>query len=171
MAMLLQTVSDETVIASEVTVVGDVQIKFIEVHVRLPLLTPRRAYRKATGDAVTLRMQFCADRPVPSPVFGVGIFRTDGLMVSGPNTKDFDLIPEVIEGNGSVELRIPRLLLLPGTYDVAVSCYDETITMAFDFIQKAIRFHVEPGFPAERHGMTSLGGTFLIELDRGGSAR
>jgi hypothetical protein len=95
-------------------------------------------------------------------VFGVGIFRSDGVMVSGPNTKDAGEIPDAVEGVGEVRLSVDRLLLLPGSFEIAVSCYDESITHAYDFIQRAARLDVEPGVPREHHGAVSLGGTFSV---------
>jgi ABC-2 type transport system ATP-binding protein len=114
-----------------------------------------------TGDAVSVRLHYRAHEPIPRPNFGVMINTREGLLVSGPNTREAGLVPEKITGPGVIELKIPRLLLLPGTYDLSGSLCDYAVLHVFDFHQNAVRFDVEPGLPYETFGgVTSLDGTF-----------
>jgi ABC-type polysaccharide/polyol phosphate transport system ATPase subunit len=123
--------------------------------------TPTTSVR--TGDPVTVRLHWSAAEPVEKPVFGVAVHTIEGVEVTGPNTRDADLVPEKIDGSGSVDLHVPRLLLLPGTYDLSAAVYDFTRQHPFDHRHRAYRFDVEPGDPREEHGVTSLGGTWTLE--------
>ena len=115
-----------------------------------------------TGDAVTVRLHWTAAEPVEKPVFGIAVHSVEGTEVSGPNTRDADLVPDKIDGTGTVDLHVPRLLLLPGTYDLSAAIYDFTRQHPYDHRHRALRFDVEPGTPREEHGFTSLGGSWEI---------
>jgi ABC-2 type transport system ATP-binding protein len=116
-----------------------------------------------TGDAVTVRLHWSTSEPVERPVFGVAVHSLEGIEVTGPNTRDAELVPDKIDGAGVVDLHVPRLLLLPGTYDLSAAVYDWTRQHPYDHRHRAVRFDVEPGLPREEHGLTSLGGTWTIQ--------
>ena len=105
-----------------------------------------------TGDPVTFRFHYTAREAIPRPVFGIGIYTMDGVFVTGPNLKDVDQIPDVVDRPGTVEIHIPRLLLLPGTYDVASGVSDDAVLHIHDHWRKALRFDVLPGTPHEAVG-------------------
>lgn len=114
-----------------------------------------------TGDAVTFRITARSAQPVAHPVFGIGIHTVSGTHVSGPNSAEAGVDFGTVAGEVVVELTVPRLLLLPGTYDVSAASTDHAIARIFDFHQRAIRFDVEPGTPHETFGgLVSLGGTW-----------
>jgi ABC-type polysaccharide/polyol phosphate transport system ATPase subunit len=120
--------------------------------------------RVATGDQVTFRMHYEATEPVRNPVFSFAISTPDGMLVSGPNTKEAQVSVEKVEGEGTVDLRVDRLLLLLGNYDVTVECTNDSVTHSYDRRAKALRFDVKPGTPHETFGgVVSLGGTFSID--------
>lgn len=81
-------------------------------------------------------------------MFGVAVHSLEGIEVTGPNTRDADLVPDKIDGTGVVDLHVPRLLLLPGTYDLSAAIYDYTRQHPYDHRHRAYRFDVEPGTPA-----------------------
>ncbi len=120
-----------------------------------------------TGDEVTIRLHYRSHEPISRPVFGVGIHTIGGVHVSGPNTREAEVTIEKIDGPGYVDLHVPRLLLLPGTYDISASLTDNEILHIFDFRQRASRFDVGPGVPHESFGgVTSLGGDWRWQPDR-----
>jgi ABC-type polysaccharide/polyol phosphate transport system ATPase subunit len=121
---------------------------------------PTRQVR--TGEEVTIRLHWSASEPVERPVFGVAVHSLEGIEVTGPNTRDADLVPDKIDGTGVVDLHVPRLLLLPGTYDLSAAVYDWTRQHPYDHRHRAVRFDVEPGLPREEHGLTSLGGIWTL---------
>jgi ABC-type polysaccharide/polyol phosphate transport system ATPase subunit len=123
----------------------------------------RPTTRVNTGDPVTVRIHFDAHEPVERPVFGFAIFTLEGQLITGPNTREAGLECDRIDGKGVVELTIPRMMLLPGTYDISVSLYDHAITHPYDFRQKVLRFDVEVGTPHETFGgIVSLDGRWSV---------
>jgi ABC-2 type transport system ATP-binding protein len=113
-----------------------------------------------TGDQVTIRITFRADQPIERPVFGLALETLDGVYVWASNTRDADYVPDRIAGAGLVELAVPRLMLLPGTYDLHASIVDFTTQHTYDFIRRSARFDVDHGTPRESGGIVSLGGAW-----------
>jgi ABC-2 type transport system ATP-binding protein len=113
-----------------------------------------------TGDPITIRVTFRADQVIERPVFGLALETLDGVYVWASNTRDADYVPERIAGSGFVELSVPRLMLLPGTYDLHASIVDYTTQHTFDFIRRSARFDVDHGAPRESGGIVSLGGAW-----------
>lgn len=138
---------------------GDVRITKIEL-----LDEKGKAITRChTGDRVTLRFHYHAHRPTPRPVFGMAIYRVDGVHITGPNTKDSGHIPEQVDGPGYVDVTFNRLMLLPGTFDVSVSIYDESILHCYDFRHLGFRFDVMRGLPNEQHGAVSLDPRWYVD--------
>jgi ABC-2 type transport system ATP-binding protein len=111
-----------------------------------------------TGGPLTLRLHYAMSEPIPQPVFGVAIQTLEGFTVTGPNTRQAGAVPDQLSGTGHVDLRVDRLMLAPGTYDLSVSLYDYSCSHAFDFRYRTLRFDVQRGDPAEEHGVMALGG-------------
>ena len=137
---------------------GEARIEHIEVRDERGNPTTR----VRTGDAVTIRFGYVADQPIERPVFGMAIHTLEGAQVTGPNTRDAGEVPDRIEGGGCVDLVIPSLMLIPGTYDITASLFDYSCQHAYDFRHHAVRFDVEPGEPREAFGVVSLGGTWHV---------
>ncbi|MBW3574392.1 MAG: ABC transporter ATP-binding protein [Actinobacteria bacterium] len=111
-----------------------------------------------TGDPVVFRLHYHTSEPIERPVFTLGVYTVEGIHVSEPNTRNAGLVPDKVEGRGHVDLRVDRLLLVPGTYDLTASLTDHTGARPYDVRHRAFRFEVMPGTPLERHGVISLGG-------------
>ncbi len=116
-----------------------------------------------TGESVIIRMHYSTTEPIERPVFGLGVTTLSGVALAGPNTRDVEVIPEKINGTGVVEMAIERLLLLPGTYDLAASMYDYSCTHPYDHRQHALRFDVEQGEPFQQHGIVALDGRWTVD--------
>jgi ABC-2 type transport system ATP-binding protein len=124
----------------------------------------RPTTRVATGDEVTFRMRYEASEPVLDPVFSFALTTPEGVLVTGPNTKEAEVRVEKVEGEGVVELHVPRLLLLHGAYDITLDCTNRDVTHSYDRKAKVMRFDVVPGVPHETYGgLFSLDGRFRIE--------
>ena len=116
-----------------------------------------------TGDAVTFRAHYETTEPVHDPVFSFSVHAPDGVLVSAPTTSDAQVSVDKVDGSGVVDLRVPRLLLLLGNYDLSVECTDITATHSYDRLQRSFRFDVKPGTPHEtKGGLTSLDGQWSI---------
>ena len=118
--------------------------------------------RVRTGDTVIFRFHYKSDALIPKPVWGMALFSLDGVWVTGPSTREVGLFPDQLApgAEGYVDLRVERLLLLPGTYDVSASLFNITGATVYDMRHRALRFDVEFGDPHEEYGFMSLGGNW-----------
>lgn len=94
-----------------------------------------------TGDAVTVQIIYEVKKEVEDAVFGIGIFRSDGIQCYGTNTRidkqdKFSLVKD-----GMAEINIPDMNLISGEYllDVAI---EADIGIAVDYYREAYRFEV-----------------------------
>jgi ABC-type polysaccharide/polyol phosphate transport system ATPase subunit len=94
--------------------------------VRLTDQAGHERYLYETGEPCTIRLAFRAQRPIEDPVFGIGIFRKDGVCCYGTNTAIDGLAVSKLAGSGEVAVRIGRLELVEGEYllDVAAHARD-----------------------------------------------
>jgi len=76
-----------------------------------------------SGAGMTVRLRVHAAGPVGDVVFGVGIFRTDGVCCYGSNTLIEGAPPGEVAGSGEVAFHVPRLDLLEGTYKLDVAAH------------------------------------------------
>jgi ABC-2 type transport system ATP-binding protein len=136
--------------SGEVTI-DDIEI--LDVH-GAPITSMR------TGDTVTFRLHFRATQPIDKPVFAVAIHTLEGMHVTSPNTRDSSYTADRIEGEGHLDLKVDRLLLVPGTYDVGGSISDYACMHMYDCRHRSFRFDVERGEPQESGGVMSLGGVW-----------
>jgi ABC-type polysaccharide/polyol phosphate transport system ATPase subunit len=116
--------------------------------------------RVRTGDAVVFRFHYKSYALALNPTWWMGLKTLDGVWVTGPSTYEVGLLPERLEPGvqGFVDLRVDRLLLLPGTYDLSAAMFNLTSGEDYDNRDKVLRFDVEFGDPHEEHGVVSLGG-------------
>jgi ABC-type polysaccharide/polyol phosphate transport system ATPase subunit len=122
--------------------------------------------RVRTGDTVVFRFHYKSYALIRKPVWWMGLKTLDGVWVTSPSTFEVGLLPERIEpgAEGWVDLRVDRLLLLPGTYDLSASIFNLTSGQEYDMRDKVLRFDIEFGDPHEEHGVVSLGGSWEGEI-------
>jgi lipopolysaccharide transport system ATP-binding protein len=94
--------------------------------VRLTDQAGHERYLYEAGEPCTIRLAFRAQRSIEDPVFGIGIFRRDGVCCYGTNTAIDGLTVSKLAGDGEVVVRIERLELVEGEYllDVAAHARD-----------------------------------------------
>lgn len=68
-------------------------------------------------DAVTVRVHYTMNQPIEQPVFGVAGHTLDGIEVSAAISR-ITFIPDKLDDTGFVDMHVPALVLLPGTYDI-----------------------------------------------------
>ncbi|NKB86918.1 MAG: ATP-binding cassette domain-containing protein [Acidobacteria bacterium] len=80
----------------------------------------------ATGDAMTMEIAWSAETAVKDFAFGIGLFNANGVSCYGTNTDVERFKAGSLEGEGAVQIQIPSLDLVIGTYylDVAVHSRD-----------------------------------------------
>jgi ABC-2 type transport system ATP-binding protein len=135
---------------------GEVQLTKLEVLDRAGEPTTQ----VHTKDKITIRMHFAAKRPVDKPVFGLAIETIAGVYAWAYHSRDGQFVPDRIEGTGSVDLAIPRLLLQGGTYDIIGSIVDYTCTHTYDFLRNSLRIDILSGPTHESGGVAVLDGTW-----------
>jgi ABC-type polysaccharide/polyol phosphate transport system ATPase subunit len=103
---------------------GNREIELTRVH--LSDRDGHERYLFETGEPCTLHLTFRAHRPVADPVFGIGVFRKDGVCCYGTNTAVEGLTFGKVDGEGEATIEIERLDLIEGEYllDVAVHARD-----------------------------------------------
>ncbi len=102
------------------------------------------------------QIHYQAHQPIENPVFGIAIYRNDGIHITGPNTKLNNNKINQISGKGYVEYRVESLPLLPGTYLFSASIYDQSCLRAYDHHEKMYTFKVLPGECEEIYGVTRI---------------
>jgi ABC-type polysaccharide/polyol phosphate transport system ATPase subunit len=114
--------------------------------------------RVGTGEHLTVRLWYSTSEPVARPVFAVAIQTLQGVVISGPTTREPGEVPEKIDGEGWVELTLDRFPILPGTYDMTVSLTDYAMAHPYDVRRNVVRFDVDRKGSVELAGVVSLGG-------------
>jgi ABC-type polysaccharide/polyol phosphate transport system ATPase subunit len=96
-----------------------------------------------TGDPLVLEIPFCVNRRLNRPVFGVALFRNDGIHLYGTNTRlDRATLP-TLTSDGIIRLHFRGLSLLAGTYRLTVGVFDESDeSQPLDYHDKRYSFHV-----------------------------
>ena len=112
----------------------------------------------ATGEPMTVVMHYHAHERIENPMFGLAIYRADGLQISGPNNVFADLDIPFIQGEGQVRYTIDRLPLLEGTFYVTAAIHDREGSHTYDHRAVHYKFRVHPGEVMERYGVIYVPG-------------
>lgn len=98
----------------------------------------KERYVFGCGDPANIRIEYEIKKKGSTPVFGIGIFRSDGLNCYSTNT----LIDEVqmeVPDRGAVEIRIQSLPLIEGIYRLDVAAHD-VYGLPFDYQTEVVTF-------------------------------
>lgn len=118
---------------------GSKDAVFTEIHMLNEQCEESRIFR--TGEKMILDLHYRVDNKVTDAVFGFGIFRNDALWCYGTNTRidridNFDL-----EEDGSYQVELEDVNLIPGNYWVDITIeYGEGIPV--DYYKQAMKFEV-----------------------------
>lgn len=95
----------------------------------------------ATGEDIFIKLNFKVNEPVKDAVFGIGVFRGDGLQCYGTNTR-IDKIEEFnLNEDGTLLLHLKTIGLLPAEYILDIAIESE-IGIPVDYYKEAARFEV-----------------------------
>jgi ABC-2 type transport system ATP-binding protein len=103
-----------------------------------------------TGDHVTFRLHYTSTEAVPQPLFCLALSTNQGVLVTAPTSREFGLQLDRLAPSGVIEIDVPSLVLLPGAYEASVSLWDHSVLHEFHHKQRALRFDVLTGTPAQR---------------------
>ena len=142
---------------------GSREIEISDVDTRDRAGQPTTVFR--TGDGMTITMRFDALRRIVRPVFGLAIYREDGVHLTGPNTRMSGYPIEFVEGSGEIQYHIAALPFLPGRYVLSVSAYDYDLVTPYDHRERVGTFTIVEGGTQERFGLLELPATWSISQD------
>jgi ABC-2 type transport system ATP-binding protein len=132
--------------------------------------TGRELDSVCTGDTVVFRFHYSLPAPLADPLLTVSIHSLDGLEVSRPTARLASLHGSTVPLEGTVDLHVEQLMLLPGSYDVAAAIGDSGAPPRAPDRAGALRMVVERRGHAEEHGVVSLGGRWAFLRYRGEQA-
>jgi ABC-2 type transport system ATP-binding protein len=95
-----------------------------------------------TNEEMKIRIHYDALDGINDAVVGIRITHLHGTNIWGTNTKRKGTKIPHLRGKGFVDLEIPNLRLLEGTYDLTIALSDAAEVNAFDHWEKRIRFDV-----------------------------
>jgi hypothetical protein len=104
-----------------------------------------------TGDTFVIRINYQTQELADELLCGIAVHRTENLAyVFGQNSCETGA-PLVHAGRGVIEMKIPWLPLLKGSYVVSVALQDRSHTKTYDFHDRAYSFAVvdNPQLPLE----------------------
>jgi ABC-type polysaccharide/polyol phosphate transport system ATPase subunit len=120
-----------------------------------------------TGEPFSIRLRWKANQASKNPVFGVGIYRSDGTYVNGSNHHWRDQPLEVLDvqagEEGEVLISTDQLALLQGQYYLTTFLYDHSkaAPTAIDHREHVLTFEVlDP--KRHQHGMLRLNSRWSV---------
>jgi ABC-2 type transport system ATP-binding protein len=108
----------------------------------------------STGDSIILKIEYKVLKKVEDAVFGIAIYRSDGLHCYGVNTRIDNLDPFDIEKDGYCQLLLENVNLLPGEYFIDVAIEAE-VGIPVDYYREAHKI--------ELYSVTNDVGSFRID--------
>jgi ABC-2 type transport system ATP-binding protein len=132
---------------------GEIQITAVEMRVGAEGV-PVKRFR--TGDDVRIRLHYRAEKSVPRPVVAITIDSLGGATVTAPCTRDVGMVPDALSGEGTIDIDLKDVSLLPGTYDLHTTITDFNRSHIYDNLHLAMRFDVMTGRPYETGGLITV---------------
>ena len=109
-----------------------------------------------TDGPLHLCLHYQTHEPVERPAFGLAIYRRDGVHINGPNSVHEGVPIDKIDGAGTVDYIIDRLLLQAGHYEFTVALYNTDSTVALDHHHRLYPFEVRTPAARRAEGIVHL---------------
>ena len=94
-----------------------------------------------TAEDIVVRVQYKVKSKVEDAVFGIGVFRADGAYCYGTNTR-IDKLPEFsLEEDGTLEIHLKNMMLLPGKYTLDLAIESE-VGIPVDYFREAVEIEI-----------------------------
>ena len=94
------------------------------------------------GDCLKIRIHYAAKKKIKKPVFGIALYREDGLHINGPNTKSSDYDIESVEGTGIIDYVIDPIPLQPGVYFLTAAILDYSLLHDYDHWHRCLPLRI-----------------------------
>ena len=115
-----------------------------------------------TGLPVSIRLHYSVANPVEDPVFVISVRTLDGTEVTRPSTSTSGNGLGPVGSSGFIDLRIERLPILPGVFDIGASLTNRVGVADLTTPQSTQRVTIEAGSRTEEHGIVSLGAVWEV---------
>ena len=115
-----------------------------------------------SGRPLVARIHYKAHEPIKNPSFALRFHTDGGTMITAPNSRRGRINTGVVEGEGTILYKMPRMHLTPGTYHITAGVYDENNLHIFDQREREFELRVQPGNAHDGEGYLDLGGTWAM---------
>ncbi|MFN7143666.1 MAG: ABC transporter ATP-binding protein [Myxococcota bacterium] len=133
-------------------VAGTGEARILRVQLLDPTGHERERFR--TGESLVVAVTFRTTEPLVRPIFGVALFRSDGVYVFGPNTRFDGVLDGTYHGVYTFFVHYPKLPLLVGTYRVSVAIFDQGHVSPHVWHNQLYSFEVAQD--VEDHGLVQI---------------
>ncbi len=150
---------------------GTGEIETLDVEMLDPAGDPSLVFQP--GEPFRIRVRYKVHRAVRNPVFGFGLYRSDGTYVNGANhhwrQKPIEIDEAVPGETGVVEMKFDALPLLSGSYYLTTFLYDHSkaAPTAIDHREHVLSFEVVD-VRRLQHGLLFLPSRWTLERDQPG---
>ncbi len=138
----LSTVGD-TALALRKDRQGSGQIRFTAVRYRVNDSIETQTV--ATGDKVSVVLEFECRQRIPRPAFACAFYDANGVCVLGCSSRSSSPLNEAIVASGAVVCEFERFPLLPGSYHLNVQVKDDSSKKVIDWVEGAAVMEVTEG--------------------------
>jgi ABC-type polysaccharide/polyol phosphate transport system ATPase subunit len=107
-----------------------------------------------TGRALQIEVHYDARERIETPVFGFGIKSANGVLVCGSNTQIEAYPIPVVEGKGTVRIRLDPLTVREGSYFLSLSCHSPDHRTQYHRLEDWLAFSVSDN--SERAGLVTV---------------
>ena len=112
------------------------------------------------GDFLKISIFYAAKKKIEKPVFGLALYREDGLHINGPNTKTSDYPIESVEGTGRIDYVIDSIPLQPGVYFLTAAILDDALQHDYDHWHRCLTLRI-----IENEKIREKNGVFFISAE------
>ena len=131
---------------------GTGEIRIMTVQILDATGRPRMRFR--TGEDLIISVTFRTTEPVERPIFGVAIFRSDGVYIHGPNTRFDGVLDGTYHGIYTYFIRWKSLALLSGRYRLSIAVFDKLHLKPHIWQNQLYDFEISSD--VEDHGLIQL---------------
>jgi lipopolysaccharide transport system ATP-binding protein len=118
----------------------------------------------ANGEPVTFRVAYEVNEPVDDPIFFIDFITENGIHLAGPDSWRGGLRLGRVTEPGVLEMRLPRLPLLPGVYSVKAAVASAALDEVYDRTPRECRMRVRHKGPYLAPGIITLDGEWSASV-------
>lgn len=119
----METEAVDVVEGDRAIIQGTGEVQILRVQILDQEAHPRERFH--TGDDLIVAVTFRTTEPVPRPIFGVALFRSDELYIHGPNTRFDGVLDRDFHGVYTFFIRWKEIPILTGQYRLSIAIFDQ----------------------------------------------